>query len=129
MTICSPAIIIWKFPVKEADLILTLLTREFGKIKAISFGGQSTSKRFIGSPDILECGVFELNPPRANSDLYRICNITNKVVFPTMREDITRFTLASFCLEICNLFSYEDADETKRFFLQHCFSSAAEFID
>ncbi len=112
----SPAIIIWKFPIKEADLILTLLTREFGKIKAISFGGQSTSKRFIGSPDILECGIFELDAPRANSDLYRISNITNKITFPTMREDITRFTLASFCIEICNLFSYEDAEETKKFF-------------
>jgi DNA repair protein RecO len=112
----SPAIIINKFAIKEVDLILTLLSRDLGKIKAISHGARSSSKRFASSPDLLECAMFELNPPRPNSDLYTIRNISNKIVWNTLREDITRFTLSAFCLEICNLFSFEGESESAQFF-------------
>ncbi|MDR2337529.1 MAG: recombination protein O N-terminal domain-containing protein [Deltaproteobacteria bacterium] len=112
----SPAIIINKFALKEADLILTLLSRDLGKLKAVSYGARVASRRSAGSPDLLECAVFELSPPRPSSELYVIRNISKKIIWHTLREDITRFTLSTFCLEICNLFSFEGEVETAKFF-------------
>ena len=116
MSESSPAIIINKFGIKEADLILTLLTKNFGKIKTILHGGRGTSRRFSGHPDIFDCGIIELTPPRTNSNLYTVHTFSKKVAWETLRKDIARFALASFCLEACHLFSLEGEPETIKFF-------------
>jgi len=116
----SPAIIINKFGIREADLLLTLLTKEFGKVKAVLHGARGasrmTGKRFSAPPDIFDCGTVELAPPRGASSLYTLRTFSQKVPFETLRKDISRFTLASFCLEICDLFSLEGEPETTKFF-------------
>ena len=111
-----PAIIINKFGIKEADLILTLLTKDFGKIKTVLHGGRGTSKRFSAPPDIFDCGVAEVARPRATSNLFTLHSFSQRAVFDTLRKDISRFTLASFCLEACDLFSMEGEPETAKFF-------------
>ena len=116
MTESSPAIIINKFGIKEADLILTLLTKNFGKVKTVLHGGRGTNRRFSGHPDIFDCGITELIPPRTNSNLYTVHTFSKKVAWETLRKDISRFALASFCLETCDLFSLEGESETANFF-------------
>ena len=112
----SPAVIINKFGIKEADLILTLLTKNYGKIKAVLHGARGTSRRFSGNPDIFDCGIIELTPPRSNSNLYTVHSFSRKVVWQTLRKDISRFALASFCLEASDVFSLEGEPETVNFF-------------
>ena len=116
----SPAIIINKFGIKEADLILTLLTKEFGKVKAVLHGargaGKATGKRFSAPPDIFDCGVVELVPPRSSSNLYTLHTFSKKVSFEIFRKDVSRFTLASFCLEACDVLSLDGEPETTKFF-------------
>ena len=97
-------------------MILTLLTKDFGKVKTVLHGGRGTSKRFSAPPDIFDCGVVEVARPRASSNLYVLHSFSQKMVFETLRKDISRFTLASFCLEACDLFSLEGEPETTKFF-------------
>lgn len=107
----QPAIVLQTIPVRESDLIVTLLGKESGRITVSAKGARKSKKRFLGGIDVFDCGTFELEPTNKPDRLFTLSAIHNREVWPGLREKLVRLSLASFCLEITCSFSVEGDPE------------------
>src|SRR4030065_1700452 len=95
----TPAIILRSIPYGEADKIVTLYTRDCGKIKGFAKGAKRSRKRFGNSLEIcsyINASFFE----KENADLVRLnhCDLIRS--FAGLREDIHRLAWASYFIEL-----------------------------
>ena len=97
--------------VRESDLILSLLTKEKGKLVAIAPGARRSRKRFPGGIDLFDFGNFELSTPKTEGQLYVLDGISGKEGLLSMNGELWRFPFASSCLEIADNFSPEGDPE------------------
>jgi DNA repair protein RecO (recombination protein O) len=67
----SEAIILRTYPLREADLLVTLFTRAEGKVKAVAKSAKRSQKRFGGALEPLTC-VRAYWQDRAGSELARL---------------------------------------------------------
>ena len=67
----SEAIVLRTYPLREADLLVTLFTRAEGKIKGVAKSAKRSRKRFGGALEPLTC-VRALWQDRAGSELARL---------------------------------------------------------
>ena len=112
--ISTPTIILHTFSVRENDLICTALSRDLGVIKIYCRCAKNSHKRFAGGIDIFTCGVFELEEGR--NELMELKSVSERHSFEAFRLDLTKYCLASFCLETAlNLTHEGDADAKKLF--------------
>ena len=96
-----PAIILRSIPYGEADKIVTLYTRDCGKIKGFAKGAKRSRKRFGNSLEIcsyINASFFE----KENADLVRLnhCDLIRS--FAGLREDIHKLAWASYFIELVN---------------------------
>jgi DNA repair protein RecO (recombination protein O) len=97
----TPAIILRSIPYGEADKIVTLYTRDCGKIKGFAKGAKRSRKRFGNSLEIcsyINASFFE----KENADLVRLnhCDLIRS--FAGLREDIHKLAWASYLIELVN---------------------------
>ncbi|MCC6932975.1 MAG: DNA repair protein RecO [Deltaproteobacteria bacterium] len=112
--ISTPAIILSTLVIREGDLISTVLSRELGVIKVYCRSAKRSQKRFGGGVDIFTCGVFELE--QRKSELLELKSISERHSFESFRQDLSKFCLASFCLETAiNLTHEGDTDAAHLF--------------
>lgn len=112
----EPGIVLRVTPLRETDLLVRILTQHRGKISAVAKGARRSKRRFMGGLDIFDCGVFECATPKRDDSLLALNGLDGREMWLNLRQDFTRLTLASLCLEITDDFAPEaDRDGSKLF--------------
>ena len=97
----TPAVVLRSTPYGESDLIVTLYTMDFGKIKGIAKGAKRSRKRFANTLEIcsyVQVIFFE----KETRDLVRLNHCDLIRPFARLREDITKLAWASYFIELVN---------------------------
>lgn len=100
-------IIIKETDYNEYDKLLTILTRENGKINAYAFNVRRSNSKNIGKVKLFSLGTFEL---RENNGSYNLENVIIKDDFGELTKDYENVCYASYFIELADYFSYENIE-------------------
>ncbi len=118
-SLSTPGIVINTMNLGEADALITILTSKYGCLTAKARSVRNSKKRFMGGIDLFDCAVFELKQNK-NSKHFNIEAISRSEAWPTLRQNLTKYSLASYCLEMTRHFAQEEDQEAKELF-EHLF--------
>ena len=121
----TPAVILYTIPYGESDLIVTLYSLEFGKIKGIAKGAKRSRKRFGNRLEIgsyVNVTYFE----KENAGLVRLSNCDLIRPFSGLREDIHKLAWASYFIELVNEMTAEKIENKPLFRLLVAFLSLVD---
>lgn len=104
-TFRSEAIVLRRINFGEADRLLTLYTREFGKIRAIAKGARKPQSRKTGHVELFMRGDFFF---ARGKDLHIITQAETVAAYAPLRRDLVRTTYASYMVELLDRFTIED---------------------
>ena len=93
------AIVIHRTDFGEADRLLTLFSREHGKIRAIAKGARKPQSRKTGHVELFMRSRFLL---ARGKDLNIITQADMVEAYPDLRQDLVRTTYASYAVELLN---------------------------
>jgi DNA repair protein RecO (recombination protein O) len=110
----TEAIVLRHCNMGEADRIITLLSREYGKIRAVARGVKRPRNRLIGGTQIFTYSEFLIFEGK-NLDNISQCEI--KESFFKIRDDLEKLTYASYMAELINEFLPEREKNEEVFFL------------
>ncbi len=113
----SSGVVLGRQPLRESDLILTVLTEQRGKISALARGAVRSKKRFMGGVDLFDCGTFDLQSNKKHDHLYVLHARSGGNLWKGLRGSLLKFTLGSFCLEMANTFSPEGEPDSALLYL------------
>jgi DNA repair protein RecO (recombination protein O) len=91
------ALVLRRIPLGETDKILTLYTREWGKLSAVAKGSRRTTSRLAGATEPLMF-LRALLAEGMNLDVLTQAEIRES--FPLSRADFGRFLRATYCCEL-----------------------------
>ena len=111
----EPGIVLRISPVKEADLIASILTENNGKISVFARGARKSKKRYMGGIDVFDCALFEY-VQKGEQDLYFLNSLCQREVWTKIRNSLKTFALSSLCIEATNIFAHEGDPEGKFLF-------------
>ncbi|MFQ5398010.1 MAG: DNA repair protein RecO [Anaerolineae bacterium] len=100
----SEAIVLRRSDFGEADRLLTLLTRERGKLKAISKGTRRPQSRQTGHVELFMRSNFLFAKGRT---LDIITQVEMVEAYPALRQDLERTTYAAYAVELMDRFTVE----------------------
>jgi DNA repair protein RecO (recombination protein O) len=83
----------------ESDRVVTLLTRERGKISAFARGARASRRRFGGALEPFTLLVAEARE-RAGSELLGLDSVTVTRAFGAIRADLARIACAGYAVEL-----------------------------
>ncbi len=93
----ASAIVLRRTNFGETDRIVTLYTREYGKVGAIAKGARKPISRLAGATEVLTYAKFQLAGGRS---LHIISQIEVKDSFPRIRADLYRSAYAMYIAEV-----------------------------
>jgi len=96
----------------EADRILTLYTRQEGKVRAIAKGARKIRSRKAGHLEPFTHVSLQLAKAREMPIITQAETIQG---YLDLREDLISITLASYIVELLDKFSYEEGDNVPLF--------------
>ena len=99
-------VVLRTFPLREADLIVSILSVEEGKMRAVAKGVRRSRRRFLGGIDLFDSGAFELQPGKSANALPSIAGLERDSIPRGLREDFTALSLASLSLELADVFAH-----------------------
>ncbi len=83
----------------EADRLVTLLTRDHGKLSAFAAGARKSKRRFAGA---LEPGtLLKAQLVERRGSTVRLDGVDVEKTFHGLRDDLTLISRAMYCLELC----------------------------
>lgn len=103
-TFRSEAIVLKRADFGEADRLLTLYSREQGKIKAIAKGARKPQSRKTGHVELFMCSHFLF---AKGADLNIITQAEMVAAYAPLRDDLVRTTYASYAVELLDRFTVE----------------------
>jgi DNA repair protein RecO (recombination protein O) len=89
----------------EADRLLTLFTREQGKVRAIAKGARKVTSRKAGHIEPFTHVTLQLAKGR---DLFIVTQAETVNAFPGLREDLVKTGYAAYIVELIDRFTYEE---------------------
>lgn len=101
----TEAIVLRRTDFGEADRLLTLFTRDFGKLKAIAKGARKPQSRKTGHVELFMRTKFLI---AKGQDIDIITQAEMVEAYPALREDLVRTTYASYALELLDRFMVEE---------------------
>lgn len=101
----TEAIILRRRDFGEADRLLTLYTRDRGKIRVIAKGARKPQSRKTGHVELFMRTRFLIAEAR-NLDLITQAEMVE--AYPALREDLVRTTYASYAVELLDRFTPEE---------------------
>ncbi len=101
-------------PWRDADVLLTILTPELGRISALARSARRNQRRLAGTCDLLDCGRFVLQRASSTGHL-QVLSVEERKSWPGIRESLSRFVMACYCLELTLMFALEDDPESGQF--------------
>ncbi len=100
----AEAITLRKMPLGEADLLLTLYTREAGKLRAVAKGARRSTSRLVGHFEPLTLNRLSLVRGR-NLDIVTQAQVIEN--FTTLKGDLTGVTKGLYVAELVDGFGAE----------------------
>jgi DNA repair protein RecO (recombination protein O) len=110
----AEAIVLRSMVYKEADRILTLFTREEGKVSAIARGVRKTTSRLRGAVQLFSHTHLVLYSGRS---LDTVSQGDAEEHFSYLEQDLERFSTASYCAELVDRLTQAREQQPKVFFL------------
>lgn len=107
-------VIIGESDYKEYDKLLTILTKEKGKIKVYAFNARRQNSKNIGKTRVFSFGTFEL---RLNGDKYQLENVILKNSFSELSDEYKNTCYAAYFVELVDYFSYENMESENIYLL------------
>ncbi|MFN8496283.1 MAG: DNA repair protein RecO [Anaerolineae bacterium] len=101
----TEAIVLKRQDFGEADRLLTILTRERGKLRVIAKGARRTSSRKAGHVELFSQSQLLLAKGR-NMDIVTQAQVVTS--HPTLYNDLLRYTYASYMAEMVDKFLEEE---------------------
>lgn len=103
------AVVLRRRDLGEADRILTLFTRDYGKIKAVAKGARKPQSKKAGHVELFAQIDVLLSQGRS---LEVVNQVEMREAFPRIREDLIRVTYAAHFAELVDAFT-EEGDESR----------------
>ena len=121
----TPAFVLHFLNYREADRIVTLFTREFGKLKGIAKGARRSKKRFSNAIEPFSHSTILFSRRDENSlAIIEGCDVINH--YPAIRADLGRTMTASYMIELTDRFTAEGKRSTGIFNLLEGFLGLLE---
>jgi len=98
----------------EADRILTILTRNNGKIKAIAKGCRKPKSSLLSSSEVF---VFSEFVVYKGANFYHVSQASTRETFYNIRKDLLRLSYATYFAELAESVSDEDIPSERLFLL------------
>ncbi len=114
--ITAPGLVIREQSVGEFDRLITVLTADYGLVRAFSRGAKKTKSRKLSATSLLTYSDFTFTKSR---DAFAVEEAAVKEVFFELREDVIKLSLAQYFCELGYEFCEEDyeSEEILRLFL------------
>lgn len=103
-------VIIGESNYREYDKLLTILTKELGKIRVYAFNVRRINSKKIGAVRLFTFGIFEIIE---DSSSFNLQNIIVKESFEKLATDYTNTCYASYFIELADYFGYENIESDK----------------
>lgn len=100
-------VIIKESDYREYDKLLTILTKEKGKIMAYAFNVRKQNSKNIGKTRVFSFGTFEL---RYSGDRYQLENVILKNSFSEITNDYNNTCYAAYFIELADYFGFENLE-------------------
>lgn len=101
----------------EYDKILTLLTKELGKITVYSFGSRRKNSKNLASTDLFIMAEFEL---KVVKNKYNLSFVNVKEDFHDLSKSYENLCYASYFVELLSFFSFENIEYENHLTLVYC---------
>ncbi|MDX1663698.1 MAG: DNA repair protein RecO [Candidatus Promineifilaceae bacterium] len=101
----TEAIVLRRRDFSEADRLLTLYTREYGKVRAIAKGARKPQSRKTGHVELFMRTRFLVAQGR-NLDIITQAEMVE--AYPALRDDLVRATYASYAVELLDRFTPDE---------------------
>lgn len=99
------ALILTKKDFGDGHLLINVITKEHGVIKASAFGGQRISKRYAGGLEYFRTSIMEFTPKRSVGELkinLSAIKSTEKI-YSNVSKDINKYITASYIQEFSSM--------------------------
>ncbi len=103
----TKALMIKKEEYGEADLMLTVLSEQFGKIKVFAKGVRKNAAKLRGHCEPMSKSVITFVVGR---NIYRLIHAEAEDFYPGIRKDLTKLQTAEHCLALADEYLLEDKD-------------------
>jgi len=103
------AVVLRKVVYGEADLVLTLLSRDLGKLSALARGARSSRRRFGAALELFTVSSVELRAHRG--ELWTLSSAETAHSFPTIARDMGALAHASYGTELVRELSAPEQPE------------------
>ncbi len=100
----AEAIVLRTVDLGEADRILVLFTRHFGKVHVVAKGIRRATSRMAGHAEPLTHATYQLARGR---DLDVLTGAEARAIYPALREDLGRIAAGWYCAELIDRFTVE----------------------
>lgn len=107
MLITTDALVIKEMNIGENDRLVTLMTRDFGILKAFASGAKSIKSRRGSATGLLSYSSFSI---KKKGDAYRITEAVAHRVFFGAGSDIECLSLAQYFCELCFVLGPREGD-------------------
>ena len=101
----SEAVVVRRTDFAEADRLVTLYTRDFGKLKAIAKGARKPQSRKTGHVELFMRSKFLI---ATGKDLGIITQAEMVEAYAPLRDDLIKATYASYAVELLDRFTVEE---------------------
>lgn len=106
------AVVLKRTDVGEADRLLTLLTLQRGKVRAVAKGARKPSSRKTGHVELFNCVELQV---AATRDIGIITQAQTLEPFLRLREDLDRLSYAYYFAEIADRFVEEEIEHSEMY--------------
>ena len=100
----AEAIVLRTVDLGEADRILVLFTRHFGKVHVVAKGIRRATSRMAGHAEPLTHATYQLARGR---ELDVLTGAEARAIYPALREDLGRIAAGWYCAELIDRFTVE----------------------
>ena len=114
--ITAPGLVIKEQSIGESDRLITVLTAQYGLVRAFSRGAKKTKSKKLAATSLLAYADFTFVKTK---DAYSVEDAMVKEVFFELRQDVEKMALAQYFCQLANEFCEEDyeSEEILRLFL------------
>ena len=112
----APGLVIREQTIGESDKLITVLTAQYGLVRAFSRGAKKAKSKKLAATSLLAYSDFTFSKAR---EAFSVEDALVKEVFFELRNDVEKMALAQYFCELANEFCEEDyeSEEILRLFL------------
>lgn len=108
----TQAIVLKRHKLSDSDVILTLFTRKFGKVRAVAKGARNTRSKLASGSQPFVYGEFTISKGK---NLDKITQVDIENSFYKIRENLDRLSYASYVLELADMVIHEGQSHNRLF--------------